>query len=506
MQQWASAVGNDAFTFSRLLPWYKKSPHYTSPPFPFPNSTNDQDPNAFNAKGGGPLQISFGGYVDPFGTWAQYALKAAGQKLIRGFQSGTLIGTSYCPFTIDPITAQRSSSESSFLQSVTTQSSYRINASTQWLTLYNNTLAERILFDGSRKTTGVRVSSGSTCYTLSARKEIILSAGVFQSPQLLMVSGIGGRQQLETHNIPLIQDLPGVGQNMWDHILFGTSYPVNVPTASAGLNNSTLEAAAVQAYNQAASGPLSIPVSGVLGWEKLPQPYRSRLTHFSQQTLARSFSKDWPELELLIVSGYIGYQRNLATSDPLDGNNYATIGTALVAPLSRGNVTLSSPRMADAPLINPNWLTHPTDIELAILAFKRGRAVWSALQDANLTTGSEKLPGAAVQTDEEILDFIRASLSPVWHAAGTCKMGRRGDGRAVVDSKHRVFGVRGLRVVDASVFPLLPPGHPQGTIYALAERVAGLLLEEGEEDEEGKEEASKEKYMRGKGRDGLIQD
>ena len=386
--------------------------------------------------------------------------------MIQGFQSGALLGTSYAPFTVDPVSAERSSSESSFLQAAVRSTRIKV---------YNNTRAERILFDNNRVATSVVVSSnGSPSYVLTAKREIILSAGVFRSPQLLMVSGIGDRDQLEARGIATIQHLPGVGQNLWDHVFFATLYPVNLATNSAGLNSPNVQAAAISSYNHRRTGPLTIPAPGPLGWEKLPEAYRGNLSARTRQALETSFAADWPELEFLPVDGTLGYQRNYLKEDPRDGRNYASISTALVAPLSRGNVTINSASMADLPIINPNWLTDPADVELAIAAFRRQRDFWREL--SNVTIGPEKIPGAAVQTDAQILDFIRKALAPVWHAAGTCKMGRISDRMAVVDSSHRVFGVRSLRIVDASVFPLLPPGHPQATVYALAEKLATELL------------------------------
>ena len=438
--------------------------HYTSPSVAFPNSSNTQELSAFSATGG-PLEVSYGGYNDPFATWAQLGLENVGQNAIAGFQSGELMGSAYFPSTIDPVKATRSSSESSYLQSV-------LNTTT--LRVYNNTLAQKIIFRG-RTATAVEVSSEGLNYVLSARKEIIVSAGTFQSPQLLMVSGIGPRKTLQGLGIPVLKDLAGVGQNLWDQAYFGTTFPVNVPTGSAGLNNPALAQAAVEAYQKSASGPLSVAATGVLGWENLPSPYRENLTKNALDAL-NSFPADWPELEFLPVSGVLGNQGNYQTEDPVDGHNYATIATAVVAPLSRGNITINSTSMLDPPIINPNWLTDPVDIELAIASLKRQRQVWERL--GNLTTGPEKIPGDDVQSDAEILKFIRESLAPLWHAAATCKMGRPSDPLAVIDSKMKVYGVKNLRVVDASSFPFLPPGHPQSTIYAIAEKIASEILQD----------------------------
>ena len=460
---WANEVGDESYTFASLLPFYKKSAHFTPPSVAYPNSSNTQDLSAFSASGG-PLQVSFGGYNDPFATWVQRGLQDVGQEAIDGFQSGRLIGSAYYPSTIEPVHATRSSSQSSYLNSVSNVTSLRV---------YNNTLAQKILFRG-RVATAVKVSSQGLDYVLNARKEIIVSAGTFQSPQLLMVSGIGPRETLEGLGIPVLKELAGVGRNLWDHAYFGAAYPVNVPTISAALNNPALAQAAVEAYQQSAVGPLSVPGTGVLGWEKLPSPYRDNLTKAAIDAL-NFFPADWPELEYLPVSAVLGYQRDYQEEDPLDGQNYASIGTAVVAPLSRGNITINSTSMLDPPLINPNWLTDPVDIELAIASFKRQRQIWKGL--GNLTTGPEKIPGDAVQSDADILNFIRQSLAPVWHAAATCKMGRSSDPLAVIDTKMKVYGFENLRVVDASSFPFLPPGHPQATIYAIAEKIASEILQ-----------------------------
>jgi len=455
--KWALDTRDQTYTFPNLLPYYEKSVEYSPPIVPYPNSTNKQDASAFSANEG-PLHVSYGAYNDPFATWVLPALQSIGQVAINGFQSGDLLGSAYVPATIDPAKSTRSSSESSFLQSALGRTTLRV---------YNNTFAQKLLFEGN-KVTGVLVSSrGSSSqsthdYVLKARKEVIVSAGTFQSPQLLMVSGIGPHSLLESLNIPLVRDLPGVGQNMWDQIFYGSSFRVNILTNSAGLNDPDAAAAAVQAYLDNATGPLSVSGTGVLGFEKLPLNLRNGLSASTQKALDNLFPSDWPDLEFLPASGVLGNQSNYAIQDPEDGYNYATVATALVAPLSRGSISINSASMSDPPLINPNWLTHPADIELAIAGFKRQRQVWAKMQ--NLTIGQEYFPGPAVQSDAEILDFIRKNLAPVWHAAATCKMGPMSDEMAVIDSQARVYGARGLRVVDASSFPFLPPGHPQATV------------------------------------------
>ena len=474
MNQWADQVGDQSYSFANLFPSFKKSVQYTPPSIQYRNSSNVQSNGAFAANRG-PLQVSFGKYEDAFGTFAQIAFQAVGQAAIKGFQVGELIGSAYIPFTEDPSNGHRSSSESSFLQSTKNE---KVK-----LTVYNNTLAEKIVFHGADNcATGVTVASYGTSgpkggsYTLHARKEVIVSAGAFQSPQLLMVSGIGPRDTLQHFKIPVLYDSPGVGQNLWDQPFFSTTFRVDVSSASAPANNPKLEAAAIAEYVKSASGPLTNADIPIIGWEKLPKDSASALSPATQKALS-TFASDWPQLEFLPIGDYLGNGSNFATSDPLDGYDYATIATALITPLSRGNVTLASANMADAPLINPNWLTAQPDIEVAIAAFKRQRDVWKAL--SKIAVGAEYFPGPQVQSDADILAFIRKNVIPIWHAAATCKMGKKSDPQAVIDTSMKVYGTTHLRVVDASSFPFLPPGHPQSTVYAIAEKIAAEILQGG---------------------------
>lgn len=163
-------------------------------------------------------------------------------------------------------------------------------------------------------------------------------------------------------------------------------------------------------------------------------------------------------------SGYIGNASNLLAIQPKDGYQYASILGVLISPLARGNVTLNSADTSDLPGINPNWLGDPADQEVAIAMFKRMRQAFQSKAMEPVLIGDEYNPGPHVQSDEEILEFIKDNVMPIWHAACTCKMGTADDDMAVVDSQARVYGVERLRVVDASAFPFLPPGHPQSTV------------------------------------------
>ena len=474
LQKWADEVGDQSYTWDNFLPFYRKSCSYTPYNPALYNSTIlPQDPVAFEPSGG-PLKVSFSNYADAFGTWAQKAFIAVGMQLIPGgLNAGVLNGSAYSTLTVDPRNGYRSSSESSFLQAALQNGTAPM--------IYKNSLARRILFNGTTAT-GVLVTTAGPYgipeinYTLTARKEVIVSAGAFQSPQLLMVSGIGPRATLQQYGIQVLKDLAGVGQNMWDHVLFGANRRVNVLTASASLNSPVVAARLAAQFRANGSGALAAFGAGYYGWEDLPQPYRSNLSSAALAAL-ETFPSDWPELEWLPISAYLGYQTNRQTEDPRDGHNYAVINPGLIAPLSRGNVTISSADMADPPILDPNWLSDPTDQELAVQSFRRSREIWSVLAQHNVTVGSaEYLPGLNVTSDADILAYIQASLMTIYHAAATCKMGSSDDSMAVLDSQARVYGTQHLRVVDASSFPFLPPGHPQSTVYALAEKIAADIL------------------------------
>ncbi|KAK4864724.1 hypothetical protein LT330_001347 [Penicillium expansum] len=461
-QRWADTVGDSSYTWEQFLPFFEKSLHFTpaNDALRGANASVVSDPSVLG-NGDGPLSVTYPHYAQAFATWAKHAFIEIGLQIRSGFQSGALLGQSYGLYTINATTMHRESSETSFL---------RKGLADPNLTVFQSALAKRIRFQDKRAI-GVDVETMGRAYTLSARKEIVLSAGAFQSPQLLMVSGVGPAATLKAHNIPLVADRPGVGQNMQDHIIYAPSYRVNVITQSALLNEE-FEAQANRDYNERAAGIYANPTSDILAWEKIPEPKRSAwFSNHTRQVLAE-YPDDWPEVEFLTMGGYFGYQRNYIRDNPSDGYNYASLAVSLCTPRSRGNVTITSPDAGVPPVINPNWLTDPVDVELAVAAFKRTRDFFNTTAIKPILIGPEYFPGSQVATDAEILDHVRKSFDTIFHASCTCAMGLANDTQAVVDSKARVIGVEALRVVDASALPFLPPGHPQSTLYALAEKIA----------------------------------
>jgi choline dehydrogenase len=320
----------------------------------------------------------------------------------------------------------------------------------------------KILFDATKKATGVSVNSQGVPYTISATREVIVSAGVFHSPQLLMVSGIGPRPTLESLGIPVISERPGVGQNLCDPISIGVLYNVHTLSGATVAADPANWPALLEQYLEHAAGPYS-SAAGHISFEKVPASLRAG---FSPGTIAAldSWPSDWPELE------YIG------GSFPGGGGlSLAAIAASLQKPISRGSVSISSNSMATKPVIDLGWLTDPADAEVAVAGVKRLRQVWASAPANSIKVGAELAPGAAVQTDAEILTYVRNNANQLWHASGTCAMGQASDPMAVVDNFAKVFGVTGLRVVDISAFPFALPAHPQASVYALAEKIADAI-------------------------------
>jgi choline dehydrogenase len=257
--QLAREVNSSDYTFNNFFPYFKKSQHFTPPvggTFDrFANSTPEYDPSRLGTKG--PLSVLYPKYAQPFGSWAAKGFEAIGLKSQRGFESGNLAGAYAYPLaTIREEENTRESSETAFLRP-------HLGVHNPNLITFVSTLAKRVLFDGEKRANGVLVDTQGLQYTIRARKEVIVSAGAFQSPQLLMVSGIGPKDTLQEHGIEVLHDSPGVGQNMRDHVLFGSSYRVNVDTGSS-FGNPAKRAEYEQQYARG-NGPLTNPGIDILG-------------------------------------------------------------------------------------------------------------------------------------------------------------------------------------------------------------------------------------------------
>lgn len=473
MDMWAEAVGDDSFTFDKMLPYFKKPFTFTSPNTGtrIENATTLYEESDFEKEGqGGPIQVTYPNWTPVWSTWAAKGLEAIGINATDLYNEGSLLGWFYAQLTVEPKDQVRSTST----EFIYTAEKSELNGS---LTAYLETHVDKIIFDESNTATAVQVSDlDLISYKISASREVILSAGALHSPQLLMLSGIGPADVLQQYNIDVIADRPGVGQNLTDHVLFGPTYEVTFDTLNKVLGSPDVLVESIAEYALNATGPLTTNVAEFLAWERMPT---SANLSTSSRAILDAYPEDWPHIEYFPAAGYIG-DFNIPWADqPKDGKQYASILGALAAPQSRGNVTIASASAADLPLFNPNWLTTETDIEAAIAIYRRLREIFDteAIKSIRADTTAEYWPGLAVATDEEILDNIRTSVMAVMHASCTNRMGKAEEDTAVVDSLFRVIGVSGLRVVDASALFLLPPGHPQALIYALAEKLADDIIQ-----------------------------
>ena len=464
---WQNVTGDDNWTWNNFLPYLKKPVEFT-PPGEYPaNLTPKYDESDYSANGG-PLQVSYPRFLAPSGAYIGAGLTELGLPELPGMVNGNLLGWMSCGCKIDPTGQTRSSAETSMLrQAIKTNFNLQV---------YTQALAKKILFNDKNRAVGVKiqvsgVGSGQVIFNLRASKEVIVSAGAFRSPQLLMVSGIGPKETLEANDIEVISERKCVGQNLWDHIWVAITREFNVVTAAA-LGDPSFLAQSNAEYVQNRTGINTNPAGTLIAFEKLPPGSISETT---RRDLDSTFGGGWPDVEYFSQDAYAGTNDDYLLSAP-NIRNYSAVAATVVAPFSRGNVTIRSKDTNIHPVVNPNWLTDPRDMEVLVAGFKRVRQLFNTDAVAPGLIGEEVYPGENVTTDAQIEAVIRKSADSVFHPAGTARMGRENDEDAVLDSKARVIGVKGLRVVDASAFPALPPGHPQGTVYGFAEKIAQEIL------------------------------
>jgi choline dehydrogenase len=319
------------------------------------------------------------------------------------------------------------------------------------VTLYTEALALRVLIENGRAV-GVVYERGGQQYEVRASREVILSAGALQSPQLLLLSGIGPAAELKAAGIVPVHDLPGVGRNLHDHLACpvmmrspdSTSYGISARALPRGLWN-------VLEYLTLRSGPLASNVFESVAFLKTAAGQDRPDVQFVFQPAARPK----PSFPLPIGHGF-------------------AISPVTLYPKSRGRVTLAGPDAHLAPLIDPALLSVDADIEPLIRAIKLSRRILATPNFARYRA-TEVAPGVRVQTDADIGDFIRSTAYTVHHQVGTCRMGS--GAQAVVDPQLRLLGLSGLRVADASVIPSIVGGNTNAVVVMIAEKAADLIRE-----------------------------
>lgn len=322
------------------------------------------------------------------------------------------------------------------------------------LTIITGALTERVVFEGKR-CVGVEYRGDGVSYIAKARCEVVLSAGAVNSPQLLEVSGVGNGARLQGLGIDVVHDLRGVGENLQDHLQLRMAFRVQhvrtLNTASAHWWGKLMIG---MQYALFQSGPMSMSPSQLGAFAK-SDPSDGSLTR--------------PDLEYHVQP--LSLDR---FGEPLHRFNAFTASVCHLRPTSRGSIHIASPDAAVAPAIAPNYLSTDYDRHVAVNALRLTRRIAAAPALAPYRP-HEILPGLAYQTEEELQDAAGNVGTTIFHPVGTCRMGTADDPGAVVDSRLRVRGVEGLRVVDASVMPVITSGNTNSPTLMIAERASDML-------------------------------
>src|SRR6185437_11045139 len=422
---WASA-GNPGWSYREVLPYFLRSENneaYRGSPY------HGQ---------GGPMNVIFIKRPNPMTPAFLAAMDSLGYHRNEDFNGPESEG--YGPRQGTIAKGRRVSTATAYLKPASGRSN---------LTLLTDALTARVRIE-NRRATGVELLTPEGSRQLTARKEVIVCAGAVQSPQLLMLSGIGAEEVLRASGVEVKHHLPGVGTNYHDHLAVGVllemsnseSYGISWKAAPRDLAN-------IIEYALFRTGPLSSNVFEATGFVRtLPELIR-------------------PDVQVVFQAA----RRNTNTFPFPLGHGFA-INVLNLYPKSRGTVRLAGPDPRAAPVVDPQLFSHPDDVTTMLRALKIARKV-SQAPSFGRYRAVEVQPGPGVQDDAALIEYIRRAASTVHHPCGSCRMGP--DANSVVDAQLRVHGIEALRVADASVFPSVVGGNTNAAVVMIAEKAADMI-------------------------------
>ncbi|TDZ32385.1 Dehydrogenase citC [Colletotrichum spinosum] len=465
------ALGNIGWNWETMIAAMKKSENFTG--------INTDTYGSAGVGDGGPVKAVINRIIPEHQESWIPTMNALGIKTNLESLGGNPLGVMYQPSSIDATHYSRSYSANAYVPIAGSN-----------LEILSDTVVTKINLEAvgsEQQATGVTLQNGTI---IGASKEVILSAGTIQSPGLLELSGIGQASVLEAAGVEQIIDLPGVGENLQDHLRIQSSYQLKPEYTSFDILRSNATYAAeqlalwnageVSLYDYTGSGYTFTTWAQALGNDSRMVSLartaagedpsivdRKKLEFMSDPTV--------PQLEVIFSDGYTGVKGYPASTSPLFGKGFFTLIAAIMHPMSRGTIHINPDDAAGKPVINPVYFAHEHDLEAAVQAIKYCRKIATTEPMASIWE-SEYEPGLdAVRTDEQWREFALNTTLSIFHPVGTCSMLPREDG-GVVDADLKVYGTSNLRVVDASVIPLLISAHVQTAVYGIAEITAERII------------------------------
>ncbi|MDM0034809.1 GMC family oxidoreductase N-terminal domain-containing protein [Variovorax sp. J22P271] len=435
-EQWAALTGDDTWRWNNVLPAFRQHEDYY---------LGADEMHGAGGEWRVEKQRLRWDILDAFAQAAQ----EAGIPHSSDFNRGSNEGVGY--FQVNQKDGWRWNTAKAFLR----PTCYGRPNFEMWVNAHVTKLIVETQADGSRRCTGVQVWDGHEMVTAHATREVLLCAGSIGSPQLLQLSGIGPAALLRQHGIEVVADLPGVGANLQDHLQIRAVYKIkDAPTLNVLASSLYGKAKIGMEYLFKRSGPMSMAPS--------------QLGAFTRS----SPELEWPNLEYHVQPLSLD-----AFGEPLHSFPAFTASVCNLNPTSRGTVRIKSGKFSDAPAIAPNYLSTDEDRKVAADSLRVTRRI--AAQPALAKYAPEEWkPGVQYQSDEELARLAGDIATTIFHPVGTTKMGADGDPMAVLDSRLRVRGIQGLRVVDAGAMPTITSGNTNSPTLMMAEKAAGWLRED----------------------------